>query len=235
MRIKLNCVGVFVVLASMGAGVGAQSIAEPPSPAEAAAPSATPAAPVPVAPPLPVIDPAKELKGTALIEALRGGGFVLYMRHTQTGVVTEKCGASNLSEKGEQDARIVGAALRELKIPFGAVWSSEPCRCVDTARAVSVGKVEVTEDLNPVAPRAGFDLGAARTRRLTAVPSSGTNTLLVSHLHGSRNKAEWVHLEMGDIIVFRPDGTSHRAPVARIPLAAWAALRQSAAPDPSTR
>lgn len=227
MRIKLNCVGVFVVLASMGAGVGAQSIAEPPSPAAAAVPSASPAAQVPVAPPLPVIDPAKELKGTALIEALRGGGFVLYMRHTQTGVVTEKCGASNLSEKGEQDARIVGAALGQLNIPFGAVWSSEACRCADTARAVGVGKVEVTEDLNPVAPRAGFDIGAARTRRLVAMPLRGTNTLLVSHLHGSRDKAEWVHLEMGEVIVYRPDGGAVPVAVARIPLPGWAALRQA--------
>ena len=227
MRGGLSYVAVFVVLASMWTGVGAQSNAQPPAQVAVPVPSTNPSAPVPVAPPLPIVDPAKELKGGALIEALRGGGFVLYMRHTQTGLVTEKCGTSNLSEKGEQDARNIGAALRELNIPVGVVWSSEPCRCVDTARALGVGKVEVTEDLNPVAPRAGFDIGAARTRRLTAMPSRGTNTLLVSHLHGSRDKAEWVHLEMGEVIVYRPDGGAVPVAVARIPLTGWAVLKQA--------
>ena len=227
MRVGLSCVAAFVVLIAMWTGVGAQSTAQPPAEAAVPVSGANPPAPVPVTPPLPIVDPATELKGTALIEAMRGGGFVLYLRHTQTGLVTEKCGTSNLSEKGEQDARNIGAALHELKIPFGAVWSSEPCRCVDTARAVGVGKVEVTEDLNPVAPRAGFDVGAARTRRLIAVPTRGTNTLLVSHLHGSRNKAEWVHLEMGEVIVYRPDGGAVPVAVARIPLTGWAALKQA--------
>ncbi|MEQ1515814.1 MAG: histidine phosphatase family protein [Usitatibacteraceae bacterium] len=212
----------------MTAIYSASALAQAPveAPLTPAAPASA-AAPVPPPAPLPIVDPAKELKGAALIEALRKGGFVLYMRHAMTGTVTEKCGPSNLSPKGEQDARSVGAAMRELKIPVGAVRSSQPCRCVDTARELGVGKVEITEDLNPVSPREGFDLGAARTRRLVEMPATGTNTILVSHLHGSRNKAEWVHLEMGEVIVFHPDGGASPVAVARIPLTAWAALKQA--------
>ena len=33
----------------------------------------------------PFIDPAHEIKGIALVKALRGGGFVLFMRHAFAG------------------------------------------------------------------------------------------------------------------------------------------------------
>ena len=85
----------------------------------------------------------------------------MYMRHTETGNVTEKCDTTNLSAIGEENARSVGAAMRDLKIPIGAVRSSQPCRCAGTARLLGLGEVDITEDLNPVPPRPGFDIGAA--------------------------------------------------------------------------
>ena len=191
------------------------------------APTLPPAAVVLPPLPLPLIDPANEIKSAALIEALRKGGFVLYMRHAETGVVTEKCEQSNLSVVGEENSRQVGAALRELNIPIGAVRSSEPCRCGDTARLLGLGAVDITEDLNPVAPRPGFDLGAARQKRLREIPATGTNTVLVSHLHGSIKKEEWLHLEMAEVIVFRPDGIARAEAVARIRVAGWLALRKA--------
>ena len=214
---------VLVALAIWGMHARAQTNPQPavpePNPAVAAqAPTIAPA-------PLPIVDPAKELKGPALLEALRKGGYVLYMRHAITGTVTEKCEKSNLSPAGEEQARNVGAAIRELKIPIGAVRSSQPCRCVDTARLLGLGDVDITEDLNPMAPREGFDIIAARFNRLNETPAAGKNTVLVSHLHGSRNKSEWLHLEMGEIIVFRPIANARPEPVARIPVAGWAALK----------
>ena len=190
---------------------------------------------VPPSPPLPLIDPAKELKGALLVEALRKGGFVLYMRHTETGVVTEKCEQSNLSAIGEEHARNVGGALRDLKIPIGAVRSSLACRCADAARMLGLGTVEPTADLNPVAPQPSFDLGAARSKRLNELPPAGTNTVLVSHLHGSQKKEEWLHLQMGEIIVFRPDINARAVPVARVALAGWLALKNVQASDSVAR
>ena len=57
------------------------------------------------------------------------------------------------------------------------------------------------------------------------MPAAGTNTLLVSHLHGSRKKEEWLHLEMGEIIVFKPDSNSPAVPIARVRVAEWMALK----------
>ena len=219
------CVAAFAGLAFTAACVFAQTAAPPPPP-ETPPPAALPFVPaVPLALPPPIVDPALELKGNALVAALRKGGLVLYMRHTETGVVTEKCEQSNLSAIGEANARAVGVALRELKIPVGVVRSSFACRVADTARLLGLGAVESNEDLNPVAPREGFDIGAARTRRLNEMPAAGTNTVLVSHLHGSRKKEEWLHLEMGEIIVFKPDSNSPAVPIARVRVAEWMALK----------
>ena len=230
MKNMLHFVAASILLIFSGATALAQADAQATPQVAASAPPQTTSSPTsavaPAPGPLPIVDPAKELKGTALVEALRKGGFVLYMRHTEAGSPAEKCDENSLSVVGTENARIVGAALRELNIPIGAVHSSVPCRANVTACTLDVGKVEITEDLNPVAPREGFDIGAARTKRLNEMPTAGTNTVLVSHLHGSRKKEEWVHLQLGEIIVFRPDANANAEPVARIPVAGWAALKK---------
>ena len=181
------------------------------------------APPVPPAiPVLPLVDPANELKGAKLVDALRGGGYVLYMRHAlQIPPTTEKCDTSNLTPVGEEQARTVGAALRELRIPIGQVRSSQPCRNRDSARLLGFGPYEITDDLNPAGLREGFDVSAARLRQLQEAPPRGTNTLLVSHVHGSLKKEEWMHLEIAEVIVYRPDGKGGTTPVARVRVEGW--------------
>lgn len=212
-----------LLLASSASLVFAQGVTPAPSL------PASPALPATLGQPqaLPLVDPAKELKGKALVDALRKGGHVFYMRHALQIVPTPgPCVGSNLQPDGEVAAKAVGAAIRALKIPVGRVLSSEPCRNLDTAKLLDLGNVEVTIDLNPGGSPPGFDHGAARTRRLAELPREGTNTILVSHVHGSRNKSEWLHLELAEIIVFKPDGKGAAEPVARIQVADWAKLAQ---------
>ena len=230
MNYIFSCAAVFSLL-TVGSVLSTSATAQTSTSA-----ASQPSPPIVVPPPqLPIVDPANEIKGIALVEALRKGGFVLYMRHAETGIVTEKCDGSNLSAAGEATARNVGAALRELKIPIGVVRASQPCRTGDTARLLGLGAVEITEDLNPTPPREGVDIGAVRSRRLAEIPPTGTNTVLVSHLHGSRKKEEWLHLGMGEIIVFRPDGKEGHEPVARITVADWMALKKLMAVDAVAR
>lgn len=191
-------------------------------------PEAAPPLPPPhtvFAPALPLVYPADELKGRALIEALRGGGYVLYMRHAlQIPPTTEKCDTPGLTQVGEEQARKVGSAIRELKIPIGRLRSSEPCRNRDTARLLGLGEYEISQDLNPVAAREGIDIGVARQKQLAESPPSGTNTLLVSHVHGSLKKVEWMHLEIAEMIVYWPDGKGGKTPVARVRVEGWEKL-----------
>jgi|KBSSwiStaDraftv2_1062776.scaffolds.fasta_scaffold80814_3 broad specificity phosphatase PhoE len=188
------------------------ALAEPPPPP---APS----------PPLPVIDPAKELKGAALLDALHAGGYVLYMRHGRQGGPQDEipCSRANLIAEGVEQAKKVGEALHALKIPVGAVRASRFCRAIETARLLGFGEPQVTGDLD-------FAIGdsplhAARRKRLAEAPPAGMNVLVVSHGHAGPNDADKVQLELAEIIVYRPDGHGAAEPVARIRLEDWARLR----------
>ena len=196
----------------------------------ATGPATTPAAtaisvPQPNVPALPLVDPSRELKGAELLKALQRGDLVLYLRHTDTGKVTPDCKESNLSTLGEEQAAQLGNALRDLRIPFGQRESSEICRVRDTARLLGLGAFQTNEDLNNVPKRAGHDLHAARMRRLALPPARGTNTLLVGHIHAGDTPNQRLFLDLGEIIVFRPDGKGGSEPIARIRLAEWAELQ----------
>lgn len=245
------------VLAAFSGALAAQT--PPPTPTPAPTSPATPAvaptvpaspvsqpvvpAPVPpaVVPPAaaqpPLIDPAKELKGLALVRALKGGGYILYMRHASAtvgadqGLPTipnwwENCAIQrNLSDAGREQARKVGEALRELSLPISEVKTSQFCRNLETARLMGFKSVTVTEELNhPVGQRTGGpDVNIARYKHLTQVPKPGTNVLLVSHTQGSAKPAERMlgQVQEAEIIVYLPDGKGETEPVARMPLADW--------------
>lgn len=198
--------------------------------ARAEVPVATPAAnaasaPLSVSQTHPPVDARMELKGAELLKALRAGGFVLYLRHTETGEVTPECRQSNLSKTGEDQARAIGVALRELRIPIGDRESSELCRVRDTARLLDVGDFRTNEDLNNIPKNASHDFNSARMRRIAVPPRTGTNTILASHIHGGNTPDQRLLLDLGEMIVFRPDGKGGSEPVARIPRTGWTTLR----------
>ena len=224
--------------------IGKQGVADLPSYAGAAPQviSATPvaAAPQVTATPQPpniaLIDVAKELKGAALVQALRKGGFNLYMRHAlsnigqdgnliQTPLWWENCAIQrNISDAGREQAQKVGASMLALKIPISQVLTAQFCRTRDTGHAMSLGPIEVTEDLNhQIGQRAGFDINAARFKLLAETPAKGTNRVLISHTHGSPKSEERIMgaMQEAEIVVFQPDHKGGSEPVARIPLTDW--------------
>lgn len=194
-------------------------------------------APAVAFPPTPaLIAPEKELKGVALVHAMRHGGFNLYMRHAQSTVGQdgnllqtpywwENCTIQrNISDLGREQARKVGAALKELKIPIGQVLTAQFCRARETGHLLGLGPVEVTEDINhQIGQRAGFDINAARFKRLAENPARGVNNLLISHTHGSPRVEERIMsgIQEAEIVVYQPDGKGGSEPVARIPVPEW--------------
>lgn len=174
--------------------------------------------------PHPKIDTTQEWRADTLIRALQKGGFVLYMRHTQTGTVTPECTTSNLTRAGEIDAARVGSALVSLRIGIDKIVTSPICRVRDTARFLGLGDFEMTRDLANSSDALEFDFHAARGSRLAAKPAPGKNTLLVSHMQSGRDFAQAIYLDFGEIVVFRPDGKGGSTPVARIRVDDWAEL-----------
>ena len=169
-----------------------------------------------------------------LVERLREGGYVLFLRHALTdheeedapNVDPRDCAHQrNLTDAGRAQAREIGRAIDELEIPVGRVETSEFCRTRDTAR-LAFGRSEVSEILTHLPPKA---LRAAHERRLRELralfarrPPDGTNTVLVGHIT-SLEDATGVDVEEGDIVVFEPSGEDYDV-VAILPSAVWRQL-----------
>ncbi len=207
-----------------------------------------PQPPLPVTQPAPFLDPPNELKSAVLIAALKLGGYVLYMRHAistvgSDGALTtipnwwENCATQrNIADAGRNQARKVGVALRALSIPFAEIKTSQFCRARDTAHEMGLGAIEITEDLNhAVGQRPGFDVNAARIAQLSRKPISGSNTLLVSHTHGSPKAEERAmgSIQEAEIVVYRPYGAKDAneanasvgtEPIGRLLVSDWDAL-----------
>ena len=209
--------------------IGISSSATPPASAQPASPT-----------PLPVIDPTKALTGIAIVLALQNGGYNLYMRHGTASVGQdatalaetprwwENCTLQrNLAVEGREQANKVGLAMRKLKVALEAVKTSQFCRTRDTAYAMGINPIEITEALNhQIGQRAGFDVNAARFRLLATPPPLGSNSLMISHTHSSTRSEERAMSQMqeAEIILYLPNGKGGADPVARIALADWAAL-----------
>lgn len=197
---------------------------KPRIPPEAAIPdsAATEGSVVPYA--YPPMAASGQLAGKALVDALRLGGYVLYMRHTQTGVVTKECTISNLTPRGTRDAARVGHALRALGIPLGRIVTSPVCRAQDTTRALGVESFEVSDDLAQMPAREGHDFHAGRERLLATPPTPGKNALIVGHLQGGKDSSQALYLDFGEIIVLAPSQASTRVALARVRVDDWAML-----------
>jgi phosphohistidine phosphatase SixA len=156
---------------------------------------------------------AGRLGGMALVTALRSGGYVIYFRHARTDFSmpdTDRANLAdcstqrNLSDEGRADARAIGAAIRALRIPIGAVLSSEYCRTRETAE-LAFGRVETTRDLTSRASTTSPEEEAERIealRRLLATPPApGTNTVLVGHQFNLQD-ATGVTIAEGEAAIF---------------------------------
>jgi phosphohistidine phosphatase SixA len=175
--------------------------------------------------------PSHDLPPGQLLEELRGGGRVIFLRHTATDFGDNDsrmksyrdCGGQrNLVEKGREDARRIGIAIRALAIPVGRVVASPYCRTIETAE-LAFGRSEVATEVRYA--KAG-ESGAERyapLRELLGTRPAQSNTVVVGH--GAPFYAlTQLRLAEGEIAVLRPLG--HTFEIAgRIKPEDWPALR----------
>jgi phosphohistidine phosphatase SixA len=177
------------------------------------------------------------LAGADLLIALRGGGYVIYFRHADTDhsrqdqppVKLEDCTTQRmLSDKGRQNSRAIGEAIRALQVPIGSVLASPLCRTVETA-VLAFGSAEksmAARDPGPE-PAGSPRRYAALHALLSTMPPAGQNTVIVSHgypYYSLIGKGQM--LEEGEAAVVRPHGTRFEE-VARLGLKEWRALGRS--------
>lgn len=173
------------------------------------------------------------LTGSALLAALRGGGYVLYLRHTSTDfgqndetmTTFDDCARQrNLTDRGRDEARAIGAQLGELRIPIGDVLASPYCRTQETARLV-FGKATTSPAVRGGPANATSSERYADLVRLLSTPvASGTNLAISSHGNPFRAVAGTAYLAEGEIAVIEPLGEGRFRVVARVPKDGWAAL-----------
>ena len=185
------------------------------------------------------------LAGKPLLDALRGGGYVVYFRHaatdfsmadTDTGTLANCAAQRNLDARGRADARAIGTAWRALRLPVGQVLASRYCRDPRHGAArlrpvqrehrhhrAAVGRERrraATQDRGAPPPA----LGASRPRQHRARRAP------VQHPGGAN-----ISLEEGEAAVFAPRGRSGFRLVGRVLPRAWARLAPLAAPALTVR
>ena len=172
-----------------------------------------------------------------LFRALKGGGYVLVMRHAHSpaeppaagkGDPANKAGERQLDREGEAQARSVGHAIRVLRIPIGPVYSSPTFRALQTAQLMGLARIETRAELGDGgASMAVSAAGQAGTAWLKAAagetPPPGKDVLIITHgpnivlAFGGGLK----EMADGEAAVFRPEGRNRFALVGRIKPEAW--------------
>jgi phosphohistidine phosphatase SixA len=144
-----------------------------------------------------------------IFSSLRTGGYVLYFRHgptdfSQIDTTTDYADCSkqrNLTDAGRRLELRVGAAIRKLSIPIGAVFADPFCRTRESAQLL-FGRYSVDRQLMPGASSLSDNL----RRVLATVPIGRVNTAMVLH-HNELVAIDGPSLAEGETAVFKPDGS----------------------------
>jgi len=144
---------------------------------------------------------------------LRDGGHVVLIAHAYAGGSAEpanfdiaNCATQrNLTERGKQQARKIGALFAARAAEIENVLSSPYCRCLDTARLAFGSKVETLDALQPPAQDAEA-VAAQKASILDAIAgySGSGNLVLVSH-PATIAAVSGVTPREGEAVIVRPD------------------------------
>ncbi|MBR1366713.1 histidine phosphatase family protein [Bradyrhizobium ottawaense] len=150
-----------------------------------------------------------------LIASLKQGGYVLIFRHTATDdsqkdvypfKFDDMSAQRQLSEKGRDMALQIGAAVKDLAIPIGDVYTSRLNRAIEAGKLISGREVKPVDALtdssnasasgmaNPTGANA--KAGQAVRQLVDAPPKAGSNNFLVTH---KTNIADAFGKEAGDV------------------------------------
>jgi hypothetical protein len=185
-----------------------------------------------------------------LLQALKGGGYVLHWRHAAADVCADNlalgtaattstpdwwksCNATCATATARQlnpttgvaQATAIGQAFDTLAIPVGRVLASEFCRCFTTAELTDFGPTtELRQDITYfVYDEAGRC--AASYVLLGEGPAAGTNTAIIGHAGFVPVCPVLSDLAWGEAAIFKPDGVGGTELIARVLSDGWAGLQ----------
>ncbi|MGH6903563.1 MAG: histidine phosphatase family protein [Geminicoccaceae bacterium] len=159
------------------------------------------------------------------IERLDQGGYVLMVRHARAPGTGDPdhfrlgdCATQrNLDDEGRAQARRLGARLRAAGIAAAEVYSSQWCRCLETAALMDLGPVEELPALNSFHQRPADrqpNLEALR-EFLAGLPADGPLVVLVTH-QVTIAAITGRGVISGEAVILEADGTEEPRVVGRI-------------------
>ena len=129
--------------------------------------------------------------GFAFASETRFDGTVIFLRHALApgngdpkNFDLNNCHTQrNLDETGRRQARAIGKRIAAAKLNLAGIYSSEWCRCLETAQLLDLGAVTPFDGLNSfyqnLAPR---DATLAKlTLKLNSLPRDGAPVIMVTH------------------------------------------------------
>lgn len=181
---------------------------------------------------------AQTLDDGSLVEALRGGGYVIVMRHASSPRETPDAASAapgnvdrerQLDQKGRETATAMGEAIKRLAIPISEVLSSPTFRALQTARLLDLGVPMPVPELGDGGQGMREDTEGVRSGWLRAkagepVPGRG-NRLMITHMPNLRGAFGAAAADMtdGESLIVRPeDGKA--VVVARVTIERWSSL-----------
>jgi len=170
--------------------------------------------------------PESNAQDRAAFAALRENGAVALMRHGDApggtgdppGFNLNDCSTQrNLSTKGRQQAVRMGQRLKAERVRIGKVLSSPWCRCIDTAKLLGLGRVEVAHTFSNASMLQGRSAALASGARQTIGAWRGPGALLVV-THGVNIAAlTGVRPAQGEMVIVKAEPGGRVLPIARIP------------------
>lgn len=193
------------------------------------------------------IAPAASAQGNVdimtLAKMVRGGGYILAMRHERTGTTPvrddysrpeSECRAQrNLSLAGIAASQETGDALRKIGVPVVRVLYSPMCRTMDTATHAFGGwvtRVDAEPLLmhhNNVPGRDAAAAGREMRQLVTGIEPGGSNIVLVTHIVNIM-AGLGPELAEGEIAVFKKQGDGSATLVGRALGSEWSLAARNA-------
>ena len=185
---------------------------------------------------------AEDLGG--LVSSLKGGGYVIVFRHGATDdsqkdvypfKFDDMSAQRQLSEKGRELARELGAAFRKLGVPIGEVYTSRLNRAVETGKLLGAKEVSPVDELtdsgagssSAMANPDGKNAKAGRAVRdlVSAPPKAGVNNLAVTHKTNVADAfgKEFSDIREGEALVYKTNSSGPAVLIARVQAGEWIA------------